>query len=90
MWVREPGPRDQPPREVWWDDGEPLSRYDYLTIIVRGYTDMGMRAPQPILAEYNALVAERVAELRRRMDEQLRSQLNWKPRPFSFLDVTNC
>lgn len=81
--------KDQPPVEVWVDDGEPLSRYDYLTILIRGYSDLGLQAPEAERLEYQALVAAKLAEFDRKMDEQLRNQLNFKPKPFRFTDVTN-
>jgi len=76
---------------VWVDDGEELSRYDYLTILVRGYTDMGLQAPAAELAEYRALVAEKVAELRRQ--QELRERWLWYALPKwqqpKFTDVSN-
>jgi hypothetical protein len=76
---------------VWVDDGEPLSRYDYLTILVRGYTDMGLVAPEPIRIEYQALVAAKVAELTRQ--QELRERWLWYALPkwqqTKFTDVTN-
>lgn len=89
-WERDrTQPRDQPPREIWVDDGSPLSRYDFLQIIVRGYTDMGLVAPEAIRLEYQALVAEQLAEMERRWNEHLVREFQWKPRPFKFTDVTN-
>lgn len=89
-WQRVPNqPRDEPPREVWVDDGGPLSRYDFLTILVRGYSDLGLKAPEAIRVEYQALVAAELARIEAAWDERLREQFNFKPKPFKFTDVTN-
>jgi hypothetical protein len=72
-------------------EGEPLSRYDYLRIIVRGYSDMGLDAPEPLRSEYQALVQAELAELARQ--KRQRELWRWYALPKwqqpKFTDVTD-
>jgi len=90
-WQRVDGPRHLPPREVWVDDGEALSRYDYLTIVVRGYSDLGLKAPVELREELAVLVAAEVARLEAIKSawwKQTLAELNWVPDdPSRFTDL---
>jgi hypothetical protein len=91
-WVRQERGWDQPVEERWVDDGSPLSRYEYLQIIIRGYGALGVKAPEELSAEYQALVAEKTAELERATQLEAMRQLamfGWKARPVNFTDITN-
>ena len=71
-WVRVSEAGEQL-REEWFDDGAPLSRYDYLTILVRGYGAIGKKAPEELLAELRVEVDAEVARL-----EELRRAEEWR------------
>jgi hypothetical protein len=51
-----------------------LSRYEYLQIIVKGYSDIDADPPAELLAEYKALVEEELAKLKAQKRAQLEAE----------------